>query len=207
MAHTPSLAPPVATKPGDDPTALTTQLALREDQHLLLLMEAKIAGLTSTIGTRLDGMDKALTRAEAIANKVPSDIDIAIKRVEQLMNERLMGHEKLVDARFEERDQRAADASAAEVRRVDAAFSAQKESVQKTEANFAELINQGRETQIQAKASLEALLNELKSRIDRGEGVQKGATDLRGVYMGIAALAVSIIVAMLAIGNTFRLAS
>ena len=184
---------PVSTERGDDPSALTTQQALREDAHLQRLMEAKLEARFDAITTRLDGMDKALNRQEVIAGKVPSDIDIAIKRLEQLTNARFDSFKELVTTQFSERDTRMIAAAAAEVRRVDAAFSAQKESVEKTEKNFAELINTGRETQVQAKSSLEALINELKSRMDRGEGATKGAVDQRGFIMGAAGLAVAIV--------------
>lgn len=68
-----------------DPTSLTTSAILRE-----------VAMVERLIGTRLDGMDKAL----ALASEYPTAIDKAVKELKELHEEKFQGLTTLLEEKF-----------------------------------------------------------------------------------------------------------
>jgi hypothetical protein len=162
-------------RPVPDPTILTTAQLLREQ-----------AALRELIETRLDGMDTATTLLSETVNRTPTIIQTEIAHVRELMagelsrmtqisEERLKG----IELQFTERDVRTEQAAKAGKDALDAALKSQKELVAqqneanraeaaKTESNFAKLIE-----------AQSARTDELKERIDRGEGSTAGAAGTR----------------------------
>ena len=162
-------------RPVPDPTVLTTAQLLREQTALRELIE-----------TRLDGMDTATTLLSETVNRTPTIIQTEIAHVRELMagelsrmtqisEERLKG----IELQFTERDVRTEQAAKAGKDALDAALKSQKELVAqqneanraeaaKTESNFAKLIE-----------AQSARTDELKERIDRGEGSTAGAAGTR----------------------------
>jgi hypothetical protein len=162
-------------RPVPDPTLLTTEQLLRE-----------IAALRELIFTRIDGMDTATALLSETVNRTPTIIQTEIAHVRELMagefsrmaglsEERLKG----IELQFTERDVRTDQAAKAGRDALDAALKSQKELVAqqneanraeaaKTESNFAKLIE-----------AQSARTDELKERIDRGEGSTAGAADTR----------------------------
>lgn len=162
-------------RPVPDPTVLTTAQLLREQ-----------AALRELIETRLDGMDTATTLLSETVNRTPTIIQTEIAHVRELMagelsrmtqisEERLKG----IELQFTERDVRTEQAAKAGKDALDAALKSQKELVAqqneanraeaaKTESNFAKLIE-----------AQSARTDELKERIDRGEGSTAGAAGTR----------------------------
>jgi hypothetical protein len=162
-------------RPVPDPTVLTTAQLLREQTALRELIE-----------TRLDGMDTATTLLSETVNRTPTIIQTVIAHVRELMagelsrmtqisEERLKG----IELQFTERDVRTEQAAKAGKDALDAALKSQKELVAqqneanraeaaKTESNFAKLIE-----------AQSARTDELKERIDRGEGSTAGAAGTR----------------------------
>jgi len=162
-------------RPVPDPTVLTTAQLLREQ-----------AALRELIETRLDGMDTATMLLSETVNRTPTIIQTEIAHVRELMagelsrmtqisEERLKG----IELQFTERDVRTEQAAKAGKDALDAALKSQKELVAqqneanraeaaKTESNFAKLIE-----------AQSARTDELKERIDRGEGSTAGAAGTR----------------------------
>jgi hypothetical protein len=162
-------------RPVPDPTVLTTAQLLREQ-----------AALRELIETRLDGMDTATTLLSETVNRTPTIIQTEIAHVRELMagelsrmtqisEERLKG----IELQFTERDVRTEQAAKAGKDALDAALKSQKELVAqqneanraeaaKTESNFAKLIE-----------AQSARTDELKERIDRGEGSTAGSAGTR----------------------------
>ena len=146
--------------PVPDPTALTTQQLLRE-----------LASLREIFETRLDGMDKAATVLSETVNRTPTAIQTAISNVREVYDERFAG----IALQFTERDVRTEQAAKGGKEALDAALLAAKELVaQQNEANRGEAAKteQNFTKQIDAQA---ARIDELKERIDRGEGQSSGS--------------------------------
>jgi hypothetical protein len=150
--------------PIPDPTALTTQQLLRE-----------LGALRELIGARLDGMDRAATVLSETVNRTPTVIQTEISHVRELVDERFTS----IALQFRERDTRTEQAAKAGKEALDAALLAAKELVtQQNEANRGEAAKteQNFTKQIDAQA---ARIDELKERIDRGEGSASGSAQTR----------------------------
>jgi hypothetical protein len=146
--------------PRPDPTRLTTEQLLRE-----------LASLREIFETRLDGMDKAATVLSETVNRTPTAIQTAISNVREVYDERFAG----IALQFTERDVRTEQAAKGGKEALDAALLAAKELVaQQNEANRGEAAKteQNFTKQIDAQA---ARIDELKERIDRGEGQSSGS--------------------------------
>ena len=154
---------PVGSTPVPDPTVLTTQQLTREIAASREIVEAKY-------DTKLAGMDEATRLNKERTDKVPCMIKDAVTALERLHDEKFASVQK----QFEERDTRISDSSVANQKSLDAALQAQKESAGKTELSFTKQISDlTAQFQTQNKA-LDERLNDLKGRLDRGEGTTGG---------------------------------
>jgi hypothetical protein len=169
-------------RPRPDPTLLTTQQLLREISALQNLLEA-----------RLDGMDRATELLSATVNRTPTVIQTEISHVREVIDEKFTG----VNQRFADRDIRDTQAAKAAKDALDAALSAAKELVsQQNQANRGEAAKteQNFTKQIDAQA---ARIDELKERLDRGEGIDTGAHGQRNRQMVNTNAAVAVISTLL----------
>lgn len=180
-----------ASQAGPDPTLLTTEALRRE-----------IGNLKELIVVRLDSNDKAIALVQVATdtsvNNLHSLIIAKIERLADVTAQRFEG----IAIQFAERDKRTEQLSLADKTAIAAALQAQKEaagaqnesnaaSVLKQEAAFTKLLDQ---TQALFQTSMSALttqLNDLKSRLDTGEGQSKGKGDLWGFIVGAAGILIA----------------
>jgi len=154
---------PQGSTPVPDPTILTTQQLVREIAASREIVEAKY-------DTRLAAMDTATELNKQATDRIPTLICEKVAALEKLHNEKFASIEK----QFVERDTRITDISVLNQKALDAALQAQKESAGKTELSFTKQISDlTAQFQTQNKA-LDERLNDLKGRLDRGEGVTGG---------------------------------
>jgi hypothetical protein len=179
--------------PRPDPTTLTTAQLMREMSSLRELLEVKLDGEAQALKVRLDGMDIATRLLSETVNRTPTQIQVEISHVRELIQEKLgslggQAEEKFrsIEQQFEERDVRTNQAATASAQALAAALQAAKEAVfeqaqaaakaaEKTELSFTKQIDQ---IQLQIKTIGDGFsdrIAELKERIDRGEGGQQGA--------------------------------
>jgi hypothetical protein len=170
--------------------------------------------------------ETAAARAEAVAEHEASLLrDSLNRRLEVLQSRadasdahlRELGTQraKAIEERFAERDARAELAGTASKRALDAALQAAREindvtaraaaeSTVKAEANFTKLIDAAAEARSALEKNLTAQIQELKERVDRGEGNRAGGqetvTDRRaGQQAQYAAIAIVISALLVAI--------
>ncbi len=160
-------------RPIPDPTLLTTQQLMREISSLKELFE-----------TRLNAMDTAVILLQAKADRSPSIDEVVVKLDEKFAAVQLQFHER--DLRF---DRAADDGRIA----INAAFTAAKIAVDKTENGFTKQIDQLVDA---ARASVKAIddkIDDVKSRIvameSRSAGIQQGWGWITTGAVAISALA------------------
>jgi hypothetical protein len=164
-------------KPDPDPTLLTTQSLLREIGNLKELLEAR------------------LTAADASGRALHELISAKIEVLESVTSQRFSS----IETQFEERDKRTEQLSLADKTAIAAALQAQKEaagaqnesnaaSVTKQEAAFTKLLDQNQTLFQTAMSALTTQLNDVKSRLDKGEGVSKGGSDSWAIIIGMAVI-------------------
>jgi hypothetical protein len=177
---------PMITFPVSDPSALTTDQLRRETRALREL-----------VSTRLDAMDKAVQLLQATVDRQPTpsvlqERTVALEKVveqkfqtieKQLASAAEIEAEKFegVARQFIERDERTEQLSIADKTAIAAALQAQKEAagatnesnsvaLTKMEGNFTKLIDQGQALIASVVKNTDEKINDLKSRLDRGEG-------------------------------------
>jgi hypothetical protein len=178
----------------------------------------EVAALREILTTRLDGIDRATSLLSETVNRTPTQIQTEIAHVRELMTEKLgslggQAEEKFrsIEQRFDERDVRTGQAATASAQALAAALQAAKEAVfeqaqaaakaaEKTELSFSKQIDQ---IQLQITTVADGLgdkIDDLKGRIDRGEGTAAGASEHRtetrlnlGAITGFAVLMVAVI--------------
>lgn len=173
---------PQGSTPVPDPTSLTTDQLRRE-----------ITALNTLISTRLDAMDKAVSVLQLIADKQPKP-DVLQERTIAL-RELIMERFQTDSVKFVELDKRTEALTAAGKIAIDAAFKAQQEAASKQESQFTKQIDQSRELLQTSIGALTGQLNDLKSRLDRGEGsdrgidkqIDKSSNHMALLFAGIAA--------------------
>jgi hypothetical protein len=156
-----------------------------------------VSALREILQARLDGMDRATELLSETVTRTPTQIQTEISHVRELIQEKLgslggQAEEKFasIELQFVERDVRTNQAATASAQALAAALQAAKEAVfeqaqaaakaaDKTELSFTKQIDL---LLAQIKALSDTFtdrLAELKERIDRGEGSEKGASDRR----------------------------
>jgi hypothetical protein len=172
--------------PRPDPSRLTTDQLRRE-----------LSGLREVLTARLDGMDRATTLLSETVNRTPTVIQTEIAHVRELIQEKLgtLGGQaeekfKSIELQFVERDVRTGQAATAAGEALKAALQAAKEAVfeqaqaaakaaDKTELSTTKQIDL---IQNQIKTLGESFtdkIDDLKGRIDRGEGSASGTASYR----------------------------
>jgi len=121
---------PVGSTPVPDPTILTTQQLVREIAASREILEAKY-------DTRLAAMDTATELNKSATDKIPHMIDEKICQLRKLNDEKFAGVEK----QFMERDTRTDKIAELGQKALEAALSAAKEAVGKTEVSFTKQID------------------------------------------------------------------
>jgi len=121
---------PAGSTPVPDPTVLTTQQLVREIAASREILEAKY-------DTRLAAMDTATELNKSATDKIPHMIDEKICQLRKLNDEKFAGVEK----QFLERDTRTDKIAELGQKALEAALSAAKEAVGKTEVSFTKQID------------------------------------------------------------------
>ena len=162
-------------KPDPDPTLLTTENLRRE-----------IANLKELIETRFAANDDS---RDALHDLILAKIEV----LESVTAQRFAS----IETQFSERDKRTEQLSLADKTAIAAALQAQKEaagaqnesnaaSVTKQEAAFTKLLDQNQTLFHTAMSALTTQLNDVKSRLDKGEGKSSGIGSIGAVAVGVA---------------------
>jgi hypothetical protein len=161
----------------------------------------EIGHLKALIGTRLDGIDAATELSRSIVNRVPSEVDRQVEHLKELQDEKFRSMESMIAQRFLD-NQKA----------VDAAFAAQKEAVAEQNKSIGLANDKSEVAFTKQQDALTVLLattnratdekvNDLKARLDRGEGKTGGvASSYTFLIGGLLALA-AVVTAIIAIVN------
>lgn len=188
-----------------DPSTLTTRQILREIGQLEKLLDSRLNGVEEKVETRLAEMDKAIILLQAFTDRQPttSQVDLSVDALQELQDEKFNG----IALQFAERDKRTEQLSLADKTAINAALAAQEKQAiaqndsnaaasAKMEMNFAKLIEQGQGLLMEVRRNTESQINDLKSRLDKGEGrtsISDPATveALRQMSAAVAGLAAS----------------
>ncbi len=222
--------------PNPDPSVMTTAQLDRTIVGLTENISAKFEAIT----TRLDGMDKATTTLHEDMVRVPTILDREIKSARELLESKLEGidkvnkeqHEHLtnvmnekfarVDVLFVEGDKRTQQLSTANALALAAALQAAKEAVAeqnrsnttaiaKSETAVSEQIKQMQVTFETGLRSTNEKIDDIKSRLDKGEGglsgVRESTRDNRldhGILIQLLLFGVAVVAVMVTIIEIFR---
>lgn len=189
-------------RPVPDPTTLTTEQLARG-----LLAEREWAlGQIRVLEERLAGMDKATDLRIGSVEAIPALVDNRVGHLRDLMDERFIA----IGTQFKERDTRQDRESRDNKVAVDAAFAAQKEAaakqdesntkaIDKSEAATAETLRTLAELFKTSTDAIVVTITDLKSRMDRIEGVKLGGSEQRIDSRAVIATVVGLVVVALAI--------
>lgn len=167
-------------RPDPDPTLLTTENLRREIANLKELQETRLSA----------------TKAETEALR-----DLILAKIEVLSSVTAQRFAS-IETQFLERDKRTEQLSLADKTAIAAALQAQKEaagaqnesnaaSVTKQEAAFTKLLDQNQTLFQTAMSALTTQLNDVKSRLDKGEGKSSGSKDVWAYIFALGALAIA----------------
>jgi len=192
MAEPMDAAP--GTKPNPDPTVATNDAVERAMKSERDYVDGEI----KVIAERLNGIDTATALRLRSVEEVPHMIDEKVGQVKELVGERFDSVGTQFDLVERQRVEQKKDTKDA----VDAALAAAKEAVKeqttasglsiaKSEASTSEQLKQLSATFTTAIAGLVTQLDDLKDRINRGEGQKQGVAGTGqvvyyGVYLVIA---------------------
>jgi len=183
----------IGAVPVPDPTILTTQALLREVESLRMSTSHNNNMLRELIETRLDGNDQAVALLRTTTDKIPSYINNSILGLKELHQEKFDS----IQTQFRERDTRTEQASKDSKVAIDAALSAQKESVDKqnisntlavnkSEFSFTKQVDEiGKRIDTVAK-SLDEKVADIKDRItvieSRNQGILMNKSDTKDIW-------------------------
>lgn len=195
--HTSAMPSSAATVPNPDPTQRTVDQLQREIGATRQILEANIIGTREVLETRLAGMDKAIELLQNATDKLPDKIKDAVGQLQQLhdekfqsINNQLTAMASGIEKQFTERDKRTEQLSLADKTAIAAALQAQKEAAgaqnesnttanTKMEGNFAKLIEQNQLLLQEFRRTSDDKIDDVKSRLDKGEGLLRGGTETR----------------------------
>ena len=152
------------------PTVIQTEIS-----HLRELIDEKVIGLGDTSSERLKTVDRRISDSDVRYQQQFSERDLRFQEEFKGVAEKFTS----IELQFKERDTRTEQAAKAGKEALDAALLSAKELVaQQNEANRGEAAKteQNFTKQIDAQA---ARIDELKERIDRGEGSTTGSAEFR----------------------------
>lgn len=173
-----------AIRPDPDPTLLTTEALRRE-----------ISNLKERIDILLQSNDKAIALVQVATDAAVGNLHkLILANIETLASVTAQRFEGIA-IQFAERDKRTEQLSLADKTAIAAALQAQKEaagaqnesnaaSVTKQEAAFTKLLDQNQALFQTSMSALTTQINDLKSRLDTGEGQTKGKGDTWGWVFG-----------------------
>ena len=196
------------TKPNPDPTSATLALIERAVSASAELVDAQL----EVLRTRLNGMDEATRVLNETVTRTPTEIVKQITNLRDLQDQKFNG----VSLQFLERDVRTDQASKAAKEALDAALLAAKELVTaqneantsaatKIEASFTKQIDQTATLISTLEKAIDSRINELKERLDRGEGSTKGSDITMGkIYAAIGAIGVVLGIIVLFANNIIK---
>ena len=187
------------TRHEPDPTLLTTQQLLREQDNLRELVNARLAGLKEAIETRLEGSDKAVELLRGQTDKLPTSIVDAVHQLQSLHEEKF----RSIETQFVERDTRTEQTSRDSKVAVDAALQAAKEAVgeqnksnalaiAKSEATFTKQIDQIGVLISTLQKGLDDKIDDIKGRLGAIENSKKGGNEAWFVVMGLIGLGIAV---------------
>jgi hypothetical protein len=158
---------------------------------MTVVLASEAAGELAAIRSRLDAIDEATRLFHDDLVRVPTAIDRAISSQNTLMEAKFSLRDEMfkgVDLRFVERDARFAIESTNHTRSLDAALKSANESSDKTEKSLTEAIR-----------AVEKQVADLRERLSDKLSRDKGGEDTVGRQLSMGALAVSVIVAIVAV--------
>lgn len=194
-------------KPVPDPTSRTTQDLIRtvnaERDYVDGKVEAILAtlnGKVETIQQRLEGYDRAATVLHETVTRVPTEMQLAIGHLKDVMGEKF----KSVEVQFTERDDRTKAEGVANEVKVNAAFAAQEKlavqqnlsnqiSIDKSEKNTIKSIEQNADKAQISFQSQQDQINDLKDRITKAESFKQGGTETSIAWKAAIGLGISLI--------------
>jgi hypothetical protein len=148
---------PRGSTPVPDPTILTTQQLYREIAASREIIEANIG----KIETRLNAMDTATELNKKATDGIPRMIDEKVCQLRKLTDERFTS----IDIQFRERDTRADKIAELGQKALEAALSAAKEAVGKTEVAFTKQIDALVEMIQAEKRATDGKFEDVKARL------------------------------------------
>jgi hypothetical protein len=192
--------------PVPDPTLLTTAL-----------VDKAITGLRTELNVRFEAIDAATRIVKEDYVRVPTVVDRAILTIRELMESRIDKLHEVFGERFDnisnqfiERDKRTDQLTLAAQTAVSAAFAAQKEAVAEQNKSNSAAINKSENATVESIRQLQNLFQssvnslndkiaDVKSRLDRGEGIDKGSGDRTAIMISIASVIISSLIGIAAI--------
>lgn len=156
--------------PVPDPTLLTTAALNAGLSGLREILEARTDGQKAVFEARFNGMDRAITLLQDIANQLPAGIETKVGNLRSLHEEKFSS----IQTQFKERDVRSERESKDNKVAVDAALQAAKEAVGKHELTMIKQIDQINATIVASTKALDDKINDVKERMTRVESEDKG---------------------------------
>lgn len=154
-------------RPIPDPTILTMQA-----------LERSLSSLKEVVFTRLNAIDEATRILATRADRVPSDVDVAVNHLKELHVEKFGS----IATQFLERDTRTEQLAAAGQLAIKDALQAAKEAVQKSEGNTIKLLD-----------LLAQQIDDLKGRVGAVENQRLGQINERSTQQNDSGLMISVI--------------
>ena len=181
--------------PVPDPTALTTDQLRREIGALREIITARLDGSERFVETLKETVDHRQAVIDATALSLRELMMSEIGKLALVTEEKFSG----VSNQFIERDKRTDQLTVAAQTAVTAAFAAQKEAVSEQNKSNSLAINKSEQATAESLRQLQTLfisdskatndkIDDLKSRLDRGEGKTTGHSDIWSVIVGIGGL-------------------
>ncbi len=197
---------PRGSTPVPDPTVLTTQQ-----------LTIGLASLREILETRLDAMDTATELNKEQMDKIPQMIHESVVAVEKIRDQKFLTVDekfRSIETQFKERDTRTEQSSKDSKVAVDAALQAAKEAVgeqnksnalaiAKSETAFTKQLDQIMTLIAATSKTSDEKINDLKSRLDRGEGGQGEFRDSRTQQNVVTGWFIAVALAL--IGNAVTL--
>jgi hypothetical protein len=174
--------------PSPDPTILTTQALLREVSSLKEIIDTRLRAMDQAIEVRKNEVDRVKHESDGQVAALKDTIQALIVEKFNTINERFSTMDEKfegIQTQFVERDERVKDSAIARDTAVAAALQAQKEAafeskqsfekgIDKSEKASGERVGQLQVFVEQGLRSLSDKIDDLKSRMDRGEGMGAG---------------------------------
>jgi len=188
----------MGSTPVPDPTTLTNELVSKANAALREVLEAKIEGLASLTQGQFEAQDKATKLLEKWRDTLPLEINAAVGHLKDVHEEKFHRLEELIQSikdlmgeKFSSVGTQFQSGGTA----LSAALQAQKESAastnesntkaaEKMEASFSNLLLKSDATLQTMKSSLEMQINDVKSRLDKGEGRSTGMSATGALIVG-----------------------